>query len=161
MRIADAIMGVDKEVESAALQKAYKKLALKLHPDKCSLDGATDAFKKVGAAGMRCCTHRHPRRALTPRTRPRLHLVSASICCWRLCWHSSRTGIGTTSRKPKASHSVSPLLYPMPAHARLPFEEAHTHHRSTTTTWSSPLQPSLPLPSPSLLPLPPAARRHV
>lgn len=45
-----AIMGVAKEVESVSLQKAYKKLALKLHPDKCSLDGATDAFKKVGSA---------------------------------------------------------------------------------------------------------------
>ena len=28
----------------------FSQLALKLHPDKCSLDGSEDAFKKIGEA---------------------------------------------------------------------------------------------------------------
>ncbi len=32
------------------MKRAYRKLAMRLHPDKCHLNGAEDAFKKVGAA---------------------------------------------------------------------------------------------------------------
>ncbi|GAB5358734.1 hypothetical protein AAMO2058_000484000 [Amorphochlora amoebiformis] len=44
------ILGVSKDSTENELKKAYRKLALKLHPDKCSEQGSEDAFKKVGAA---------------------------------------------------------------------------------------------------------------
>lgn len=44
------VLGVDKKADEAAIKKAYRKLALILHPDKCKLDGAEEAFKSVSAA---------------------------------------------------------------------------------------------------------------
>lgn len=44
------ILGVAKDADDDAIKKAYRKLALRLHPDKCSEAGAEDAFKKVGEA---------------------------------------------------------------------------------------------------------------
>jgi curved DNA-binding protein CbpA len=44
------ILGVAKEADEKDITKAYRKLALKLHPDKCTLEGGEDAFKKVGNA---------------------------------------------------------------------------------------------------------------
>ena len=44
------ILGVEKDADDAQLTKAYRKLAMKLHPDKCSLEGGDDAFKKVSNA---------------------------------------------------------------------------------------------------------------
>eukprot|EP00747_Dinoflagellata_sp_TGD_P168299 gnl/TRDRNA2_/TRDRNA2_194344_c0_seq1.p1 gnl/TRDRNA2_/TRDRNA2_194344_c0~~gnl/TRDRNA2_/TRDRNA2_194344_c0_seq1.p1 ORF type:complete len:261 (+),score=71.80 gnl/TRDRNA2_/TRDRNA2_194344_c0_seq1:61-843(+) len=44
------ILGVDKSADEDALKKAYRKLALRLHPDKCKEEGAEEAFKKVGEA---------------------------------------------------------------------------------------------------------------
>ena len=43
------ILGVEKDADEVKLKSAYRKLALKLHPDKCTLDGGDDAFKKVRA----------------------------------------------------------------------------------------------------------------
>mmetsp|Transcript_71650 Transcript_71650/g.213843 ORF Transcript_71650/g.213843 Transcript_71650/m.213843 type:complete len:261 (+) Transcript_71650:57-839(+) len=45
-----AVLGLDKQADDDAIKKAYRKLALRLHPDKCSEAGAEDAFKKVGEA---------------------------------------------------------------------------------------------------------------
>lgn len=45
-----AILGVDKQSDESAIKKAYKKLALQLHPDKCQEEGSEEAFKKVGEA---------------------------------------------------------------------------------------------------------------
>jgi len=42
-----AILGVDKNADDKQVQKAYKKLALKLHPDKNHAPGSEEAFKKL------------------------------------------------------------------------------------------------------------------
>lgn len=44
------IIGVDREATSSEITKGYRKLALKLHPDKCSIEGGDEAFKKVSNA---------------------------------------------------------------------------------------------------------------
>ena len=44
------VLGVQRACREEDLKKAYRKTALRLHPDKCHLSGAEDAFKKVSAA---------------------------------------------------------------------------------------------------------------
>lgn len=45
-----AVLGVETTADYATLNKAYKKLALKLHPDKCHLENAGEAFKAINSA---------------------------------------------------------------------------------------------------------------
>ena len=56
------VLGVSKDADDAALKKAYRKTALKLHPDKCALNGADEAFKKVSAA-FACLSDSEKRRS--------------------------------------------------------------------------------------------------
>ncbi|XP_010008055.1 PREDICTED: dnaJ homolog subfamily B member 14-like, partial [Nestor notabilis] len=44
------VLGVSKDAGEEDLKKAYRKLALKFHPDKNDAPGATEAFKKIGNA---------------------------------------------------------------------------------------------------------------
>ena len=43
-------LGVDRGASRACCKKAYRRLALRLHPDKCQLSNAEEAFKRVSAA---------------------------------------------------------------------------------------------------------------
>ncbi len=55
------MLGVEKSASESDLKKAYKRRAMKVHPDKNSAPKATDAFKKVNAA-MACLTDADKRR---------------------------------------------------------------------------------------------------
>lgn len=43
-------LGVAKDADEIAIKKAYKKLALQLHPDKCKAPSAEEAFKRIALA---------------------------------------------------------------------------------------------------------------
>jgi hypothetical protein len=44
------ILGVPRDADDGAIKRAYRKCALLLHPDKCQLEGAKEAFQKVSGA---------------------------------------------------------------------------------------------------------------
>ena len=44
------ILGIEEGATDDEIKKAYRKMALLLHPDKCQENGAAEAFKKVGEA---------------------------------------------------------------------------------------------------------------
>eukprot|EP00762_Andalucia_godoyi_P001690 ANDGO_07052.mRNA.1 Chaperone protein dnaJ 49 len=44
------VLGVDKNADEVAIRKSYKKLALKVHPDRCRAKNTDEAFKRVQRA---------------------------------------------------------------------------------------------------------------
>ncbi len=54
-------LGVERGASPAACKKAYRKLALRLHPDKCQAPHAEEAFKRVSAAYAALQDGRHIR----------------------------------------------------------------------------------------------------
>lgn len=44
------LLGVDRDVEDAQIQKIYKKLALRYHPDKNGSEEAKEVFRKIKRA---------------------------------------------------------------------------------------------------------------
>ena len=44
------VLEVPRDADADALKRAYRKLALRWHPDKCHLQGASEAFKRVSVA---------------------------------------------------------------------------------------------------------------
>ena len=54
------ILGVNRDASAADIKKAFRKRALKLHPDKNSAPGAEEAFKKVSTA-VQCLTDKQKR----------------------------------------------------------------------------------------------------
>ena len=45
-----AILGLQSDADSNAIKQAYRRLAMKLHPDKCTDPGASEAFKRITVA---------------------------------------------------------------------------------------------------------------
>ncbi|KAH8738701.1 hypothetical protein FG386_000492 [Cryptosporidium ryanae] len=43
-------LGIQRNADDSSIKKAYKKLALQLHPDKCKAPSAEEAFKKIALA---------------------------------------------------------------------------------------------------------------
>ena len=41
------IAGVGRDADESAIKSAYRKAALRLHPDKCQLDGSKEAFRAL------------------------------------------------------------------------------------------------------------------
>ena len=44
------VLGIPPEAAEADFKRQYRKLAAQVHPDKCKLDGAEEAFKLLGRA---------------------------------------------------------------------------------------------------------------
>lgn len=44
------VLQVERDADADAIKKAYRKAALRLHPDKCQLDGSKEAFQKLSSA---------------------------------------------------------------------------------------------------------------
>ena len=55
------MLGVERDADENALKKAYRKKALKVHPDKNNSPQADEAFKKINAA-MACLSDPQKRR---------------------------------------------------------------------------------------------------
>ena len=55
------MLGIEKDADENTLKKAYRKKALKVHPDKNNSPQASEAFKKINAA-MACLSDPQKRR---------------------------------------------------------------------------------------------------
>ena len=137
------MLGVGRDADDAKLKQAYRKLALKLHPDKCALTGAEDAFKKVSAAHS-CLTDERRRSVYDTfgTERPEetgfgfgdgghsvdvgvlLGQICARLCCWlvvaglseacRRGWSALQMGSAGRPPPPQPGHAFRPAPPPPP-----------------------------------------------
>ena len=81
------VLQVARDADDDAIKKAYRKAALRLHPDKCQLEGSKEAFRAWRLPASRLAQLVIDNLLLTPLA---THLRRETIVCVRLPERSER-----------------------------------------------------------------------